>query len=153
MSLVSPLTSRFKTVLIVDDDPFLTEYVELVLTKWSYRVRVAHGGMEGLAIAQKHKPDCILLDLAMPEVDGFAFLLHRKKIPEMIDIPVIVLSANHRGADVQRALMLGAKGYVTKPVDEDSLFRRLERIVPNPLYSLPEKTDVVWGNAQPKSLI
>jgi CheY-like chemotaxis protein len=153
MTFVSPLASRWKTVLIVDDDPFLTEYVELLLTKWSYRARVAHGGMEGLGLAQKHRPDCILLDLAMPEVDGFAFLLHRKKIVELVDIPVIVLSANHRGADVQRALMLGAKGYITKPVDEEALFRRLERVVPNPLYSPPEKTDVVWSKVQPKSLL
>lgn len=153
MTLISPLASRVKTVLIVDDDPFLTEYIELILTKWSYRVRVAHGGMEGLAAAQKHRPDAILLDLNMPGVDGFAFLLHRKKIVEIVDIPVIVLSAIHRGADVQRALMLGAKGYVTKPVEEDALFRRLERIVPNPLYSVPETTDVVWGKPAPKSLI
>ncbi len=153
MTLVSPLASRWKTVLVVDDDPFLTDFVELMLTKWSYRARVAHGGVEGLAAAQKYRPDCILLDLAMPEVDGFAFLLHQKKIVEIADIPVIVLSANHRGADVQRALMLGAKGYVTKPVDEDALFRRLERVVPNPLYSPPETTDVMWGKAQPKSLI
>lgn len=153
MTIISQLNARWKTVLIVDDDPFLTEYVELTLTKWSYRAKVAHGGMEGLAAARKHLPDCILLDLAMPDVDGFAFLEHRKKIIDIADIPVIVLSANHRGADVQRALMLGAKGYVTKPVDEDALFRRLERVVPNPLYSPPEKTDVVWSKVQPKSLL
>lgn len=153
MTLISQLASRWKTILIVDDDAFLTDYVELVLTKWSYRVKVAHGGMEGLAMAQKFQPDAILLDLAMPEVDGFAFLLHRKKIAEIAEIPVIVLSANHRGADVQRALMLGAKGYVTKPVEEDALYRRLMRVVPNPLYAPPETTDVVWDKTAPKSLI
>ena len=153
MTIISQLTQNRKTVLIVDDDPFVSEFVRMALIRLGYGARIADNGMTGLACAAKDRPDAILLDLAMPEVDGFDFLKLRRKIPEIEAIPVVVMSANHTRADVRRALALGACGYIAKPVTEDALARRLGRIVPSPLFGRHETTQLVWGNLPPKSLL
>ena len=153
MTIISQLTQNRKTVLVVDDDPFVSEFVRVALMRLGYAARIADNGMTGLATAVKEHPDAILLDLAMPEVDGFEFLKHRRKMPEVEAIPVIVLSASHTRTDVKRAMALGACGYITKPVTEDALARRLGKVVPSPLFGRPETTQLVWGNVPPKSLI
>lgn len=145
MPYISQLAANRKSVLIVDDDESLTDIAALMLSKQGYSTRVSNDAMKGLAIAVKHQPDAILLDLSMPGVDGFDFMLHKQKIIEIMHIPVIVLSANHTSEDVNRALKLGAVGYIVKPIDESNLALRLGKVVPSPLYSLPETTMVPWA--------
>ncbi len=152
MTIVRAPSAR-KTLLIVDDDIFVTDYLSLVLAQLNYDVHVAHNGMSGLGSVARHRPDGIILDLAMPKMNGFEFLVHLKAIDRGQDTPVIVLSANHSSADVQKALRLGAKGYVAKPVEEDVLKQRLGRLVPNPPYAMPASTHVVWDGTSPKSLL
>lgn len=144
MPIISQLQTNAKTILVVDDDDFVTAYVHTLLNKLGYAARVCHSGMQALAMAVKIQPDCILLDLDMPELDGFEVLRLRQKMPEIIDIPVIVLTASHRKEDVERSLALGAKGYIAKPIDEKRLAQRLERLVPSPLFSTPDTTAVNW---------
>ncbi len=151
MTIISQLTQNRKTILVVDDDPFVSEFVRMTLTRLGYAARIADNGMAGLACAMKERPDAILLDLVMPELDGFEFLKHRHKMPEVEAIPVLVMSASHTRTDVNRALALGACGYITKPVTEESLAKRLGKVVPSPLFSRPESTQLVWGNIPPKS--
>ncbi len=153
MTIISQLTQNRKKILVIDDDPFVSEFVRMALIRLGYAVCIAENGMTGLATAVKERPDAILLDLAMPELDGFDFLKHRRRMPEIETIPVIVLSANHTRTDVKRAMALGACGYITKPVSEDALARRLEKVVPSPLFSRPETTQLVWGNVPPKTLL
>ena len=153
MTIISQLIQNRKTVLVIDDDPFVSEFVRMALMHLGYTARIADNGMSGLATAVKERPDAILLDLAMPELDGFDFLKHRRKMPEICEIPVIILSANHTRTDVKRAMALGACGYITKPVSEDALAKRLGKIVPSPLFSKPDTTQLVWGNMPPKSLL
>jgi CheY-like chemotaxis protein len=153
MTIISQLTQNRKTVLVIDDDPFVSEFVRMTLMRLGYGARIADNGVNGLAAAVKERPDVILLDLAMPELDGFDFLKHRRKMPEVEAIPVVVLSANHTRSDVRRALALGACGYITKPVTEEALAKRLGKVVPSPLFSRPETTQLVWGNIPPKSLL
>ncbi len=153
MTIISQLTQNRKTVLVIDDDPFISEFVRMALMRLGYGARVADNGVTGLAAAVKERPDAILLDLAMPELDGFDFLKHKRKMPEIEAIPVIVLSASHTRTDVNRALTLGACGYITKPVSEDALAKRLGKVVPSPLFSRPDTTQLVWGNVPPKSML
>ncbi len=153
MTIISQLTQNRKTVLVIDDDPFVSEFARMALMRLGYSARIADNGVTGLAAAVKERPDAILLDLAMPELDGFDFLKHRRRMPEVEAIPVIVLSASHTRTDVKRAMALGACGYITKPVTEDALAKRLGRIVPSPLFGRPETTQLVWGNMPPKSLL
>jgi CheY-like chemotaxis protein len=142
-----------KSVLVVDDDLMVTDYVHLVLGGLGYEVRVANNGLRGLAFIVKYKPDCILLDLSMPDMDGFQFLAHRNRIAEAAYLPVIVLSASHGHDDVQKALKLGAADYIVKPVTELSLARRLERFVPAPHYTPTQPSQVEWSNLAQKSLL
>ena len=151
MALVSSLPECRKTLLIVDDDPFVTDLVGRMVTRASYRAIIVNNAAAGLTAAQKQRPDGILLDLAMPEVDGFAFLHHKQEMADLAAIPVIVLSALHRDADVQLALKLGARGYVTKPVEEKTLLARLGRLIPNPLYGRHPTTRVVWQSIWQRS--
>jgi CheY-like chemotaxis protein len=144
MPIISQLQTNAKTILVVDDDDFVTAYVHTLLNKLGYAAKVCHTGMQALAMAVKIKPDCILLDLDMPELDGFEVLRLRQKMPEIVDIPIVVLTASHRKEDVERSLALGAKGYIAKPVDEKRLAQRLDRLVPSPLFSQPDTTAVHW---------
>ncbi len=153
MAVISALAEGWKTILVVDDDPFLSDFVRRILIRASYRCIISSEAMAGLDAAQKYRPDCILLDLSMPEIDGFAFLECKQASADIEDIPVIVLSALHRDADVQRAMKLGARGYVTKPVNDKALLTRLERIVPNPIYGQRPTTRVIWQATGAKTLI
>ncbi|MFT4075456.1 MAG: response regulator [Asticcacaulis sp.] len=144
---------RPKSVLVVDDDPMVTDYVHLVLGSLGYDVKVADSGLRGLAYIVKYRPDCILLDLSMPDMDGFQFLANRSRIAEAAALPILVLSANHGRDDVQKALKLGAVDYIVKPVTEASLTRRLERFVPAPHFTPTQPSQVEWGNVAQKSLI
>jgi CheY-like chemotaxis protein len=153
VTIISQLIQNRKTVLVVDDDPFVSEFVRMTLMRLGYAARIADNGLTGLATAVKERPDAILLDLAMPELDGFEFLKHKNRMPEIDAIPVLVLSASHTRTDVKRAMALGACGYITKPVTEDALAKRLGKFVPSPLFGRPETTQLVWGNMPPKSLL
>jgi two-component system, OmpR family, KDP operon response regulator KdpE len=145
MPYISQVTSNKKTILVVDDDETLTDMVQLMLSKQGYTTRVSHDAMKGLAAAVKYLPHAILLDLNMPDVDGFDFMTHKQKLIDIAHIPVIVLSANHTSSDVNRALKLGASGYITKPIDEGKLAQRLGKVVPSPLFALRETTMVPWA--------
>jgi CheY-like chemotaxis protein len=153
MTIISYLTQNRKKVLVIDDDPFVSEFVSITLMHLGYSPCIADNGVTGLAMAVKIRPDAILLDLLMPELDGFEFLKHRRKMPEIEATPLLVLSGSHTRTDVKRALALGACDYITKPVTENALARRLGRIVPSPLFTRPDTTQLVWGNVPPKSLI
>jgi CheY-like chemotaxis protein len=81
----------------------------------------------------------------MPEMGGFAFLKHRSQFDELKAVPVIVLTASRQLEDVERAMALGAVGYVAKPVQDAALLERLEKHVPSPLFTRPESTNVSWS--------
>jgi CheY-like chemotaxis protein len=81
------------TILCVEDDPDMIDYVRLILTKAGYEVLGAEGGVKGLEAMETEQPDLILLDLMMPEMDGAEVLLRKKENPAIRDIPVIALTA------------------------------------------------------------
>jgi CheY-like chemotaxis protein len=80
-------------ILCIEDDPDMIDYITLILGKAGYDVIGANGGTEGLEAMRHEKPDLILLDLMMPDMDGAEVLLHKKKDAAMRDIPVIALTA------------------------------------------------------------
>jgi putative two-component system response regulator len=113
------------TILIVDDTPEnLTVLGELLQP--IYRVRAANSGRRALQIvATDPKPDLILLDLMMPEMDGFAVLDHLRQSPRSHDIPVIFVTAMDDTEDEERGLDLGAVDYITKPVRPSIVLARV----------------------------
>jgi signal transduction histidine kinase/DNA-binding response OmpR family regulator len=105
-------------VLVVDDDPTVHSLLAKILDKEGYRMISAHSGAEALALARKHRPQAITLDVLMPRMDGWAALKELKADAALRDIPVIMLSVlNERGM----AIPLGAADYMTKPVDKQRL--------------------------------
>lgn len=114
-----------ETVLLVDDEPFAIEVFGEFLKQY-YRVRAANSGREALAqVKAKPKPDLILLDVMMPEMDGYQVLTVLKADPETKDIPVIFLTALSDHADEERGLQLGAADYISKPCTLSILLARV----------------------------
>lgn len=114
------------TILVIDDQEDNLVLLDTVLSSRGFAVRTADGGAAGLALALAEPPDLILLDLAMPEMDGFEVLARLRQDRRTHRIPVIILTANYRDADmVERGLSLGATEYLTKPLQMEELIVRL----------------------------
>ncbi|MDP1631154.1 MAG: response regulator [Caulobacter sp.] len=143
-STQSDIRQRPPRVLIVEDDENIAELLAIELKKAGYQVNVANDGAEALTIALPALPDVIVLDLAMPNLDGFGFLARRRSYATVAKAPVIVLSAHQRAGDVTRALGLGAADYMTKPVDIPRLLRRLNLLLPAEIRVTRRATAVVW---------
>lgn len=103
-----------KKVLIVEDDQFLANAYKLKLTKSGYEVSVATDGEEALDQMAQSVPDIVLLDLIMPNMDGFAALDAMKKDEKLKDIPVVVASNLGQKEDIERAKSLGAMDFIIK---------------------------------------
>ncbi|HXF60106.1 MAG TPA: response regulator transcription factor [Caldilineaceae bacterium] len=99
-------------ILVVDDDPMLAELVSYNLEAEGYSVLTAHDGLEGLRLFHERQPDLLVLDIAMPKLSGWEVC---RRIREVSETPIIMLTAQGREQDVVRALELGADDYVTKP--------------------------------------
>jgi len=101
-------------ILIIEDDGFLASIYAQKLELEGFEVAFATNGEDGLKLAQKDKPDLILLDLLMPQMDGFEVLEKVKADPTIKDIKVLVLSNLGQKEDVDRCMKLGAVGYMIK---------------------------------------
>lgn len=113
------------TILAVDDSPDSLALISSLL-RGSYRVKVAISGERALAVVDAHEaPDLILLDVAMPGLDGFEVCRILKANPATADIPVIFLSATSKMADEEKGLGLGAVDYISKPVNPSLLLARI----------------------------
>jgi DNA-binding response OmpR family regulator len=113
-------------ILVVDDDPDSRTLLELALSLVGYVTLAASNGAEALEIAGRYHPDVILLDLAMPVMDGFAFRAAQVRDPELADIPVICVSGRHDAVEAARGLQLA--GCVGKPFALDEIVARVRDI-------------------------
>ena len=115
------------TVLAVDDVPLNLILVEKILQRYNFKVKKANGGQEALDMIAAEKPSLVLLDLMMPNVDGFDVLAALSKSEETSNIPVVILSALNSESDIDKALSNGAKDFVTKPILMDKLLNCILR--------------------------
>ena len=116
-----------KRVLIVEDEEGLLEGLAHNFRYEGYEVLTAKTGQEGLRMALKQKPDVVLLDIMLPEKDGFTVLKELRQRHR--DIPVLVMTARNFEADVLKGFDLGADDYVTKPFGVKELIARVKRLV------------------------
>lgn len=116
-------------ILIADDDPLLIKLVEHKLRSRGFKVISAADGAQALRLAIEHKPDLIVLDAMMPEMDGFEVLGKLKELPETEDISVIMLTARKQERDVVTGLSLGARDYLVKPFMPAELLMRIQKIL------------------------
>lgn len=115
-----------RKILVVDDDADLRRLMSLVLQMGGYDVISAADGVEALNKVRQEAPNLVLLDIMMPEMDGFETCRRLRKLPEGANIPVIMLSAADQVADKVKGLKVGANGYITKPADSRELIARIE---------------------------
>lgn len=113
-------------ILLIDDDPSLHNLLSQYLEQQGYRVISAADGREGLRQLFEHHPDLVLLDVMMPNLDGWSAL---ERIREMSDLPVILLTAKDTEADKLRGFRLGSDDYVTKPFSFAELAARIEAVL------------------------
>lgn len=113
-------------ILIIDDDEMLVELFSFLLTSHGYEVLRAFGGAEGLKKIEEEKPDLVLLDLMMPEIDGWQVCQDVRKFSQ---VPIIVISALDHPAMIARALDAGADDYLVKPVPSGVLLARIARLL------------------------
>jgi two-component system, OmpR family, alkaline phosphatase synthesis response regulator PhoP len=123
-----------KKILIVEDERDILQLVKLYLEKEGFRTVTAATGAEGLKSANSDKPDLIILDLMLPEIDGLEVCKRLRSSPETAMLPIIMLTAKAEESDTVIGLELGADDYVTKPFSPKALvarvkalFRRLDR--------------------------
>ena len=115
-----------KTILVVDDEKRLVSLVESYLTQEGYRVVTAHDGREALTVARREHPDLIILDLMMPELDGYGFMrAHRAEA----NTPIILLTARVDDEEKVIGLEIGADDYVTKPFRPRELVARVRAVL------------------------
>ena len=114
------------SVLVVDDDGDVRALVVELLTRSGYDVSEAPNGREALKLLYEQRPDLVLLDISMPELDGWATL---ERIRELTDVPVLMLSALGAELEKVRALRAGADDYVTKPFGRQELLARVESVL------------------------
>ncbi len=122
-------------ILVVDDEENIRKLVHYNLILDGYDVIMAVDGKEGLEKAIQEKPDLILLDIMMPEMDGLEVCSRLKKNPETRDIPIFMLSAKGQMQDLEDAFEMGADNYITKPFDVD----KLSEIIQFKLNKMKEK--------------
>ncbi|MDX1522516.1 MAG: hybrid sensor histidine kinase/response regulator [Anaerolineae bacterium] len=116
---------RENTILIVDDAPINIDYLIKYLTRAGYRLLVAKDGKTGLDQAKYSKPDIILLDVLMPDVDGFTVCRQLQDDPRTQNIPVIFMTALSSVVDKVKAFEAGAVDYLTKPIDHREAIARI----------------------------
>jgi len=104
-------------VLIVEDNVDNYELVRFLLERAGYDIRWAHNGREGISMAREEKPDLILMDLSLPELDGWTATRRIKSDPETGHIPIAALTAHTLPGDRKRALDAGCDGYLSKPMN------------------------------------
>ncbi|MEO8252079.1 MAG: response regulator transcription factor [Chloroflexota bacterium] len=113
-------------VLVADDEPRITKLVAMTLSDEGFRVVTAGGGQEALKKAEEMRPDIVLLDVVMPDLDGIEVM---RQLREWRPVPVILLTAKGSTADKAKGLDLGADDYIAKPFHPDELAARVRAVL------------------------
>jgi CheY-like chemotaxis protein len=116
-------------VLLVEDNADNREIVGVMLSHAGYRVLTAHTGDEGVALARSAAPDVVLMDIALPVLDGWEATARLKSDPATRHLPVVALTAHAMPEDRARAAAAGFDGYLTKPIEPRAVLAEVERIV------------------------
>ncbi len=112
-----------KTILIVEDVELNIDLLTQILED-EYNLIVAKDGAEGVALTEQHQPDLVLMDIAMPVMDGYQATREIRKT--FLTLPIIGLSSHAMAGDAEKAKAAGCTDYLTKPVDEDLLLKKIK---------------------------
>lgn len=121
--------SQAYKILVVDDDPYILMSLEFLMRKNGFDVMIARNGTETLELLEQHTPDVVLLDIMMPDVDGYAICKHIKATPKHAQCKVVFVSAKSKEADIQKGYDLGAELYITKPFSNKDLVNKISALL------------------------
>jgi CheY-like chemotaxis protein len=116
-----------KQILVVDDEPHLIRSLAFILAKEGYEVSTANNGEEALEKISESKPDLIFLDIMMPQKNGYEVCETIRKIPELADIYIIMLSAKGWEIDKTKAIAVGANEFMSKPFSPLEIVSRVRK--------------------------
>jgi DNA-binding response OmpR family regulator len=118
-----------KKILVVDDEVYIAKIVKFTLEHENFEVLVAHDGKEGLRLAREEKPDLIILDLMLPNIDGYRICRLLKFDEKYRHIPVILLSARTTKQDMELGNQVGANAFMKKPFDPEALVAKIKELL------------------------
>lgn len=116
-------------ILAVDDEPNIVRLIQVNLERDGYTVETANNGAQALAKIRQNRPDLLVSDVMMPEMDGFELLANVRRDPMLADLPVIMLTAKAQDRDVMEGYTRGADMYLTKPFNPMELKQFVKRIL------------------------
>jgi DNA-binding response OmpR family regulator len=121
--------NAIKKVLVIDDNPTIVELIKYAVNlQGSYQVVVAYDGVQGLERVFAEQPDCVIIDVKMPKMDGYQLVRCLRGDMRTADVPLIILSAMTRDEDQMTGLLSGADEYLTKPFKPTALNAAIERV-------------------------
>jgi two-component system response regulator VicR len=119
-----------KCIVYIEDDPEMLDLVELILNRHGFDVHGAHGGREGIDLVHQEHPDLILLDLMMPDLDGWDVYQQLKAEPDTKEVPVIVITAKTQSIDKVLGLHIAkVDDYISKPFRPQELLDSIEKVL------------------------
>lgn len=118
-----------KKILIVDDEPNILMSLEYAFKKKDFEVFIARDGTEAIEISNREKPNLILLDIMMPEMDGYETLKQVKGNEDLAHTKIVFLSAKSKENDVEKGLKMGADRYLTKPFSLKKVISEIEELL------------------------
>ena len=116
-------------VLVVDDEEDFQNILRQVLEPAGFSVSCAGDGVRGLEAMRREKPDLMILDVNMPELDGYAVCREARADPEFLDLPILMLTIRRQDAEITKGLELGADDYLSKPFKPDELLARVRSLL------------------------
>ncbi|MFP3853865.1 MAG: response regulator transcription factor [Anaerolineales bacterium] len=124
------MDNNSKRVVCIEDEPEMIDLVRLILGRKGFNVIGANGGVEGLETVRREDPDLVLLDLMMPDMDGWEVYQQMKADPALRDIPVVVVTAKAQSIDKVLGLHIAkVDDYITKPFGPQELLESVEKIL------------------------
>jgi DNA-binding response OmpR family regulator len=121
--------SQAYKILVVDDDPYILMSLEFLMRKNGFDVMIARNGTETLELLEQNTPDVVLLDIMMPDVDGYAICKHIKSSAKHKHCKVVFVSAKSKETDIQKGYDLGAELYITKPFSNKDLVNKIASLL------------------------
>jgi CheY-like chemotaxis protein len=122
-------SERARRILVVDDSEDMRDLLQRLLERAGYRVVVAEDGQASLTQAKLHHPELILMDLSLPDMDGWEAVGHLRKMPEFGTIPIIAVTAHVSPREAERAMAAGCTAHIGKPFDTRALLKEVARLL------------------------
>lgn len=116
-------------ILIIDDEPEITDIVETYFQSMGYKVKASNDGLDGIEAARKFKPNLVLLDIMMPNTTGYEVCNELKRMPEMVGVPVVFLTGRDTREDSGRSFQSGGDMFVKKPFSCERLLELVKIVM------------------------